>query len=750
MINLKLKDFQQEAVDFLLESTTLQSNRNIAIKSPTGSGKTIILIEYIERYLEVNKDTVFVWISPGKGKLEMQSLDKMKKFSPSSNIGTIEDVLISGFKESTTYFLNWEKITKSGNLAIKESEKNNLFDQIKSDHKLGMKFILIIDEEHLNNTFKASEINNALKPKYEIRVSATPSVGPNTNYYAIDEIDVINEGLITRSMNINYQLDVDDVLNVDSENKILIKKAEEIRAKIKKAYDDIGVDVNPLVLIQFPNVREDLIHSVENILSKLGYTYGNKMVASWFSIDTDGSAGSSSIGKINTGEVGSDDDITKNNASQRFLLFKQAVATGWDCPRAKILVKLRENMSENFEIQTLGRLRRMPEAIHYDNNDILNQSFLFTFDEKFKEEARNYGANDVQTVFLKEEARDIRLVKEFIDRDKSYADEKVLRNELYDFFNNKYKLSNYKSDNKQILENNGYLFEETILKQVVSGKIIKLSELSENNLKTVDLKYQIDTHMHGLELQHILNNLKSYLGLDYKRTRALFENLFRKDIGNVKYKLLNLDLKEFYSFIINNSEKISKDLEEYGAIDYEQLSVVTNKRKKIGLPLQEEYKYNYKSKNTEILEKNVYHKYNFSMVSGKLRSYGERQFEMYCEKSDKIKFIYRSKDLGNNYMSIVYKKNNNIEHLLYPDYVVETIDGELYIIESKGGAIEETSKNYDEQASNKFNALKKFANENGYKFAFIRDIDENLYFNNTEYTEDMYNDNWEGIDGLFL
>lgn len=29
---------------------------------------------------------------------------------------------------------------------------------------------------------------------------------------------------------------------------------------------------------------------------------------------------------------------------------KQAVATGWDCPRAHILVKLRDRMSETFEI----------------------------------------------------------------------------------------------------------------------------------------------------------------------------------------------------------------------------------------------------------------------------------------------------------------------------------------------------------------------------------------------------------------
>ena len=53
------------------------------------------------------------------------------------------------------------------------------------------------------------------------------------------------------------------------------------------------------------------------------------------------------------------------------------------CPRAKILVKLREGMSEQFEIQTIGRIRRMPEAKHYDD-DLLDFCYVYTFDEKYK------------------------------------------------------------------------------------------------------------------------------------------------------------------------------------------------------------------------------------------------------------------------------------------------------------------------------------------------------------------------------
>lgn len=62
---------------------------------------------------------------------------------------------------------------------------------------------------------------------------------------------------------------------------------------------------------------------------------------------------------------------------------KQAVATGWDCPRAKILVKLREGMGDVFTIQTIGRIRRMPEHKHY-SNELLDYAYIYTFDDTLK------------------------------------------------------------------------------------------------------------------------------------------------------------------------------------------------------------------------------------------------------------------------------------------------------------------------------------------------------------------------------
>lgn len=43
------------------------------MQSPTGSGKTIILVAYIEKYLDYNQEDIICWFCPGKGELEEQS-----------------------------------------------------------------------------------------------------------------------------------------------------------------------------------------------------------------------------------------------------------------------------------------------------------------------------------------------------------------------------------------------------------------------------------------------------------------------------------------------------------------------------------------------------------------------------------------------------------------------------------------------------------------------------------------------------
>ncbi len=752
---IKLKNFQVKAVDFLYENTVINTNKNkkIIMESPTGSGKTIILISYIEKYFSYIDDVAFVWLTPGKGELEEQSREKMRRFAPSLKTGDIQDVLQAGFSPKSTYFINWEVITKQGNVAISETERSNLFNRIKEAHRRNLKFIIIIDEEHLNDTSKAQDIINAIGANNEIRVSATTVKRALGTFYKIDEIDVINEELITKAMYINKDIEEENIGNLENETDYLIEKANQIRKEIKAAYEREDEDINPLVLIQFPNLNDELIERVEKKLETMGYTYDNKLVASWFSAEnkTDKDMKSKKLGKINIGNTEDEDSITHNNAVPYFLLFKQALATGWDCPRAKVLVKLRERMTETFEIQTLGRLRRMPLAKHY-GDDILDCSYIYTFDEKYKMAAINVGAYETEKLHLKEDAKQIELIKEVRNKDVSYVDERSFRNNFYHFVKEKYNLENKINKNLAIFENNNYVFGTKINASLITGRVVALKDLEKNdNLEKRSMSYDVDTHIHGIELRHVIDSLKKYTALDYSKTRMLFETLFRNKVGNKKYKLLNLNIKEFYAFIINNQEKL-KDL--LISFDGHMVIQILNlnehyKTEKFRIPLTEYYRFSRNTKNNKEIISNVYKGYNTSMITDDFRSTPERLFEKYCEANAKVKSVYKNGDNGQHYLSIVYRTGKGSVRNFYPDYIVKLIDGSIWIIETKGGESKGQSKNIDIQSENKFREFKRYAAEHGYNFAFVRDMNEELFYNNTIYSDDMHTDDWKELSLIF-
>lgn len=242
------------------------------------------------------------------------------------------EAMQNGFEAETTTFINWE-LVRNKNLAIRDGERKNLFDRIADAHRNGTQFILIIDEEHANDTKKAQDIR-------------------------------------------------------------------QIMAQYKAVVPDKFI--RPLVLIQFPSGQPETILAVETKLAEMGYTYENGMIAKWMADE-----------KINL-----TDNFTSNDGIPVFLLMKQAISTGWDCPRAKILIKLREGMSENFEVQTIGRIRRMPEAKHYED-DLLDFCYVYTFDEKYKAGLLSDvdKAYETRRLFLKDKCKTFTLEKQLINLD---------------------------------------------------------------------------------------------------------------------------------------------------------------------------------------------------------------------------------------------------------------------------------------------------------------------------------------------
>ena len=724
MQGIKLKDFQVENVNKLLDATSIGEKKEILLKAPTGSGKTIILLSYLEEYFKDNKNAIAVWLTPGKGDLEEQSKNKMNKILPRLVTKDIQDVLLQGFDAKDTAFINWETITKKGNNALKDAERKNLYERIREAHNNSYKFIVIVDEEHINKTVKAEAIIDYINPEYIIRTSATAKTNKEAENIVIDDVDVIREGLITKALYINEN--VSNQVKLSNEHEYLLDLAINKRKEIKEEYIKNHIQVNPLIIIQVPSKSDDLIKQIETILEEKSYAYNRGNLAIWLADR-----------KENI------EDIANNENHQSVLIMKQAISTGWDCPRAKILVKLRDNMNEDFETQTIGRIRRMPQARHY-NNLLMDNCYLYTFDEKYEESVRQElgkNAHDTKIIFLKDDFQNIKLDKITVDSRVDKFDARETFNTLFDYFRNKYKLGNKKTDNMLLLELNGYEFKNTIDRHIVQGKFVKIEEINES--ERIKIQSEISTNKNGFEMRNAINIISSKIGMRPDRTRIMLERLFLKKHLFTK-KFVNLTLIEFYAFVINNVDLLKNDCLEAVSQKARQMKLKMEdiKTSDWSIPQKDYIKYDSKMRDTTIYEKNVYKEYPNSTIKSK----SERMFEFYCENSDNVKWFYKNGEKSQEYFSIYYNDSMNKIWNFYPDYIVCDKDDKIWIIETKGGETTSgESKNIDIKVENKFQVLKEYAKNHNLEFGFVRDYDKNesLYICNTEYTENMNSDNWK-------
>lgn len=725
-MNIQLTPFQLEALNKLMDAMQ-KTGCDIVLKSPTGSGKTIILTHFMSEFMQSNANTVFVWLTPGKGNLEEQSKAKMDAYIHNAQTKLLSDVMTSGFEDGDACFINWEKLTKKGNTALKDSERTNFIEWITRAHDAGLSFKIIIDESHQNFTAKADEIIQLFKTDKIIRASATPLADKNAQIVEVTENEVIEQGLIKKLIAINE--DFPQKIETQNQTHYLLEEAEKKRLELKTEFLNRSVNVNPLVIVQLPNNSDALLGSVLDFYQPKQMTTENGLVAVWLSKQHENL-----------------DDIGKNNAPQEIVIIKQAIATGWDCPRAHILVKLRDNMDETFEIQTIGRIRRMPEAHHY-GCDLLDTCYLYTFDEKFTEgvKAALGDALDAKTIFLKNEYKKISLVKEQSSAVSGGKDLRETTKAVAEYF-----LEN-NCKTKASFETSGFIFSDDIVRKTVSGSAATFNEMNSINLNKIEFREKLNTHTHGKEFHNRLGRLGQELGVDYGNAVIVINKLFS---SKTKYseKILRLEPKQLYAFVINNFELLKHYMREAMAANLEQLlnfgKTMQKVQKEFLIPQSTLFTYDGKNRVQKVYSKNVYSQY---LSSAEKRSGPEKKFEKFLEECEAVDWFYKNGDKGDEYFSLVYFDNGAAQKLFYPDYVV-SVKGKVWICETKGG-FDRTgnSQDIDIFSPKKFAVLKAYLEQQNLYGGFVR-FDENsqeLFIATEKYCDDISDSSWKPLKEVF-
>lgn len=378
----ELKAYQRDAVDEIKEFFDFNFNKRrktIVFKSPTGSGKTLMMSSVIEEEVaeRENDNFCFVWASIGKGELQKQSFDSVKSYVQGYPMCTLLEEEFFGSREfiknHEIVFVNWEKLVQKDrgtgewkNNLMKDSEGQNFLDVIRQTKENETKIILIVDESHIgssSNTRIAEFRDQILVPDMIIEMSATPSSDPDIS---VDAQRVIDEGIIKEDVIVNEGISAEDASLAEKDSEqLILEKAEAKRQELIAAYKEVSANVNPLVLVQIPNTDAGEAKKLvtKDFLRDLGITEENAKLKLWCD----------DKGNFDKKAIKHNDDETD------YLIFKTAVATGWDCPRAHILVKFREGHSETFEIQTIGRILRTAEVKNMKTLCLIMHTFTQTY-----------------------------------------------------------------------------------------------------------------------------------------------------------------------------------------------------------------------------------------------------------------------------------------------------------------------------------------------------------------------------------
>lgn len=694
---MKLKKYQQKAVNELLIETKkcLTKNKPTALvfKSPTGSGKTVMMQDFLKLFSENTFDEkyAFLWIS-------VNDLSKQSKKSFEKNLiwsklifSELSDIKNKILQNNEILFINWEKIRttdKEGNwkvLAMKDNEtEENLPNYLENTHNSGTKIILIVDESHKSlNTEKAQNlIQNYIKPALQIEVSATPDSKDYDAKVEVEIADVIEEGMIKKEVLINPNLKDLYEEKFDTDEYILAQALAK-QKELQKLYEQNNSQIKPLVLVQLPSESKStseldktkLKRTIEILNTKFDINFENKKLAIWLSED-----------KTNK------DLIDEENSPVEVLIFKQAIATGWDCPKAQILVMFRDIKTITFEIQTIGRILRMPEAKHYESAE-LNIAYIFTDLQKAEigvwETAKNLIK--IQIANRKEDVFKHFYLDSFYKSREDYGDiwfsfYEILKKTLIEEIDGSDEILQA-TTNLEKLATKIDIFDREVKSEILSdGKIlVDIDERTWEKIladysfeaKNSDeiIKLSFDNFARNEVWPQFKNIARSYKTIIEALYFAFDNYFFGRKKSKLFYQKLVLNHKDFFVNILNKAKDRYLPIREKEIAHRKETS-----SKNILWQIPKTLWF------TENFQNFDYKKCIMEPCYLELDSKQEAYFiEEFLEKSELVDFWFKNGTNSEIFFGIPYENEKNEIKTFYPDFIVYFKNGIIWIFDPKNG-----------------------------------------------------------------
>lgn len=382
----------------------------VSYTAPTGAGKTIVMsaliedIYYGDELYPEQPEAIFIWLSDSP---QLNEQSRLKIDLKADKIRLNQCVVISDdsfdmevLEDGHIYFLNTQKLSKSSNLTKhSDGRQYTIWETLSNTvREKGDRLYFIIDEAHrgaqgtrdltknttiMQKFLKGSEADRLPPMPVVIGMTATPQrfnrlaegIQSTTHYVKTTADEVRASGLLKDRIIITYP--------EQSGNDMAVLQAatDEWQQKCQHwyqyCYEQHYGQVNPILVIQVQNgsghqiSATDLDECLRIMEERLGDRFLEGQVVHAFGEGTPTiQIGGLDVPYCEPSRIADDKRI-------KVVFFKETLTTGWDCPRAEVMMSFRRAVDHTYIAQLLGRMVRTPTQQHINVDETLNDVHLY-------------------------------------------------------------------------------------------------------------------------------------------------------------------------------------------------------------------------------------------------------------------------------------------------------------------------------------------------------------------------------------
>lgn len=425
-----LKDYQDGAVREVLSNLRKARKRwredgdkhAFSLTATTGAGKTVMAAAAFEALFhgddnfdfEADPGAVVIWFSDDPA---LNEQTRFRLLEASDRLRHTDLVVVQNtfnrekFEAGKIYFLNTQKLSKKSLLvrgydAEDEREGGTIpFPEMRPDlrsHTIWdtiqntindslLTLYLVLDEAHRgmgSTTIAAQNDKSTIVKRLINGAGPVPAIPVVLGISAtIDRFNTAIVGAEGRSTLPNVVVDsakvqesgllkdtiiLDIPKNVGQFDTVLVRRATDKIKESSAAWDEYAKQQNdakivkPLMVLQVPNTPDhDEIGRALDTIFQHWPELTRDAIAHVFGEHSPQTFGGYTVSYISPERV-------QDSTWVRVLIAKDAISTGWDCPRAEVMVSFRSVKDRTHITQLLGRMVRTPLARRIPGNDRLN------------------------------------------------------------------------------------------------------------------------------------------------------------------------------------------------------------------------------------------------------------------------------------------------------------------------------------------------------------------------------------------